>query len=97
MQSRGVDEKYEMHLDSDPSNDVARPATLIAYLNDVSGMSAPCCGGKMQLENKGLASRTAAIGRSSYALLPRRAVLCCSLTMIQLGRWTPWQNMQPVK
>lgn len=31
----GVAEKYEMHPDSDPRNDVARPATLITYLNDV--------------------------------------------------------------
>lgn len=31
----GVDEKYEMHPDSDPRNAVARPATLITYLNDV--------------------------------------------------------------
>eukprot|EP00435_Cladocopium_sp_Y103_P057505 s560_g19.t2 len=31
----GVAEKYEMHPDSDPRNGVARPATLIAYLNDV--------------------------------------------------------------
>ncbi|CAE7868172.1 P4H3 [Symbiodinium sp. KB8] len=31
----GVGEKYETHQDSDPRNDVARPATLIVYLNDV--------------------------------------------------------------
>lgn len=31
----GIDEKYELHLDSDPGHDVPRPATLIAYLNDV--------------------------------------------------------------
>eukprot|EP00439_Symbiodinium_sp_Y106_P048077 s1171_g6.t1 len=31
----GVGEKYETHQDSDPGNDVARPATLIVYLNDV--------------------------------------------------------------
>ncbi|CAK9102454.1 unnamed protein product [Durusdinium trenchii] len=31
----GIDEKYEVHPDSDPKNGVARPATLIVYLNDV--------------------------------------------------------------
>jgi len=29
-----VGEKYELHLDTDPSNDVPRPATLIIYLNE---------------------------------------------------------------
>ena len=39
------------------------------------------------------------IGRSSYALLPRRAVLCCSLTMIQpesqgqnIWKTAPWMK-----
>eukprot|EP00931_Biecheleriopsis_adriatica_P069682 TRINITY_DN43484_c0_g1_i1.p1 TRINITY_DN43484_c0_g1~~TRINITY_DN43484_c0_g1_i1.p1 ORF type:complete len:579 (-),score=120.67 TRINITY_DN43484_c0_g1_i1:54-1790(-) len=31
----GVDEKYEVHQDSDPTNDVARPMTMIVYLNTV--------------------------------------------------------------
>eukprot|EP00930_Biecheleria_cincta_P033070 TRINITY_DN22906_c0_g1_i1.p1 TRINITY_DN22906_c0_g1~~TRINITY_DN22906_c0_g1_i1.p1 ORF type:complete len:570 (-),score=87.86 TRINITY_DN22906_c0_g1_i1:93-1802(-) len=30
----GVGQKYELHQDSDPAHDVARPATMIVYLSD---------------------------------------------------------------